>query len=249
MGCAGNVCSIFLYSDVPSVFEGCQTEIQLSLEVHMLGIIKKDLIIYLIYFFMIALFPVLNIGMDGMERGVVTGLGNMMMFSVIYAAAANELLEDKHNGYTIMKNMPVTPFQIVSGKYFLVLVFTLLNVGYGTVLLAFFSETKEFMVLGTAYLIIMGNLSMVFAALNFYLVYTFGFTKVTRPALFLMPLLFMMSPLVILLKYGRQLRQMDLAGVVALASPVNLCLLCCAGLVCFYLLMRVSESSLKSMEV
>lgn len=215
----------------------------------MIGIIKKDVRIYILYFLMISIFPILNISMDGMERSVVTGLGNMMMLSVIMGVCANELIEDKYSGYKVLKNIPITDFQIVSGKFFLILIFSIINVVFDLILIKLFSETMDFFILSRAYIVVFGCFCLIFSSLILYFVFKFGFTKFVKIVAFGFPVIFMVMPLILLSIFGKVLRSMDLTHIVNISTIGNLVFIFFVSMVLFVLIFRLSVEAKKKMEV
>lgn len=218
----------------------------------MLGIVKKDLFLYLLMFLIFVPFEAMSVCRDGLSWGSTVSFASQMMLAVLAPLVGSESREHLTNGYRFLRTLPVTEREIVQAKHALPLGFTALWVTYQCVLLALFPVSEQFFLLSRGYLFAMANVCLLVSAGMLYAAYRFGMGRFTRFLAMGLPVLIGVGIVLVnegVLRWGRRaLAARDLDTLAGLASWLNLVLLCCAGLAAYYLIMRASVRAKEARE-
>lgn len=209
-------------------------------------LMRKDLLVYLFYFVIGAGASGLLLYEDGMDSSVVLMLGSMMMMSVFVSIALNENIESSYNGYKFLRILPVTAAEIVTAKFLLALIFTLLYFLYASLLLLFFSKTAEFLVLSRGYIVLNAIVGLIISALLYNGIYRYGFTKFFKVVCFTLPIAAIFVPGLVKIAYRQQLRSMNAEPLIKLTAGPNLLLFGAAALILYVVLMRTAINKKKN---
>ncbi len=135
---------------------------------------------------------------DPFSLSFIFSLAPYIFLAVMGAMWSHEQWEDKTNAYAFLTNLPIKPADIVYAKFMLVFLSVVFYVGFHCVALSVIAETPEFQVLSSRYMIINGNICLVFAGLLYLGIFRYGFTKFGKfilaswIALLLGPFIFML---------------------------------------------------------
>ena len=210
----------------------------------MLGILKKDLFLYVLSFLLFVPFEVMSVYKDGLSWGSTVSFASQMMIAVLLPVVGSESREYLTNGYRVLKSLPVTDREIVQAKHALPLGFVALWVTYQYVLLGLVPAPEQFLLLSRGYVVVMANLCLLVSAGILYAAYRFGVYRFTRFCAFGLPVLIGIAIVLVnegLLRWFRRApTASNLEALAGLASWFNLVVLCCAGLGLYWLIMRAS---------
>jgi hypothetical protein len=210
----------------------------------MLGILKKDLFLYVLSFLLFVPFEVMSVYKDGLSWGSTVSFASQMMIAVLLPVVGSESREYLTNGYRFLKSLPVTDREIVQAKHALPLGFVALWVTYQYVLLGLVPASEQFLLLSRGYVVVMANLCLLVSAGILYAAYRFGVYRFTRFCAFGLPVLIGVAIVLVnegLLGWFRRVpAAQGLEALAGLASWFNLVVLCCAGLALYFLIMRAS---------
>jgi hypothetical protein len=210
----------------------------------MLGIIRKDIRVYVIYALLTAPGAWLLTYEDGMTRGTVLMLSLAMWLSVLLAASRIEVEEHLANGYRFLGTLPVAMRELVLAKHLLPLGFTALHVVYGFVFLQFAPVEEQFLRLSRGYLVLMGIACLLASGAQLYLVYRFGLPGLANIVVMAgsMSVVFLLiAGQVAVLRWAREgLTAEDIRLLADLASWPNLGLIAWAGLFAYVLMITAS---------
>lgn len=206
----------------------------------MFGIIKKDFLYYLAYFGLTAGAVLLNLGLDGMDPGLVIMMGSFGALSVLGAIGVIEMAEDKTNGYMFLDTLPVTAEAVVGAKFLMALVSLVCFMVFAVGILAGYAPSHEFFVLGRGYVAVCANAALLLVGGVYVGAFKAGFTRFFKSALVTVPILVVVLPILLSRVLRSQLAGMDVAALVRSASVPNLVILTVLCLAVYYGLMRTA---------
>lgn len=206
----------------------------------MFSLARKDLIFWLINWGLYLGYPWIPYLTDGMDRGLAIMLGLFMLLTVLASVNGAESVEGKDRGYDFLKTLPIRDTELVAGKFFLPLVFVILDVIYAVLFLHIHSPSVEFFVIGRGFVFLCAAISLVAAGGVYVAVFRFGITRFMRGVLILVPVLLMIVPFVTWLFVRESLSAMDIQIFVNMAAPRNIVKVMAVGLVLYSLSMRLA---------
>lgn len=187
----------------------------------MIGLIKKDVWYFLMYFVLIFPGQVFLRVEDGIDPGLAVMAGSLLFMMIFFAVWTNELLEFKAKGYNFLDTLPITPRQIVLGKLILPAIFTVLYFIFALLLLSSGPVSKTFLILSTSYLIVCAFLCLVMVVLFYMGIFKFGFTWIFKAIFYILPFAILFGQAFILIKFRRQLYALDTVPIVEFISNLS----------------------------
>jgi len=210
---------------------------------------QKFSISFILYIFLAVglVFPLFNhdrlTGPDPLTLNFVFTLAPYLFFVVLGAVYIHEQLEQKTNGYSFLRTLPVRASDVVISKFLLVFLTTLVYVGFHCVAFAKISSAPSYFNPSCSFLIITANMCLVLTALLYVGIFRYGYAKVGKFVV-LFWLLIVLSPIpitIFLLKRLGISRQEIIQKVISL----NWMIITLLGLGLYFLLMRTAIKSLK----
>ncbi len=187
----------------------------------MIGLIKKDIWYYLMYFVIVVPGQVVLRIEDGIDPGLAIMAGSFLFLMVFFAVWTNELMESKANAYSFLDILPITSRQIVLGKLILPVIFTVLYTIYALILLSSGPVTETFSILSTSYITVCGFLCLVMVILFYMGIFRFGFTLIFKAIFYILPFVILFAQAFILIKFKRELYALDLVPFVEFISETS----------------------------
>jgi len=210
----------------------------------MWGIIKKNVIWFATYtgpLFSLLIFYNAWYGNPSLFRIVFSG-GFIILFTV-GALFICEQAEVKSGGYEFLQTLPLTPREIVAGKFTLVLA----NVLFCMTLLLLYvllSYTRDVWLAGLSVAWVFGALALVVSGVLYLAIYRFGLSAVTKIA-WAVILLFMSVPVIVdIATRGRIAPVLDLYHLIAGLPWLVWLAFFLAGLALYYRLLQRSAHAL-----
>ena len=196
-------------------------------------------------------FPLFNhdrlTGPDPLTLNFVFTLAPYLFFVVLGAVYIHEGLEQKTNGYSFLRTIPVKASDVVISKFVLVFLTTLVYVGFHCVAFAKISSDPGYFNPSCSFLTINANICLLLTALFYIGIFRYGYTKVGK-FLVLFWVLIVFSPIpinIFLLKRLGISRQAIIESVVSL----NWAIVTFIGVVLYFLLMSVAIKTLKKQRI
>jgi len=117
-----------------------------------------------------------------LNTNIVVFLGQMLIYGVLTSLIISEKMEEKNNGYAFMKNLPIKDRNIVGSKFIVVLTVVTFLCVYCFSLISLIEGKAYLLPFGRIFLSLCGNLSLIFAAGMYILVYRWGYGNFTKIA-------------------------------------------------------------------
>jgi hypothetical protein len=154
----------------------------------MLGIMRKDALVYLLMAAFAVLLPLIDAFKAGLgAHSVVTTA--LWTFILVIPAVQCEFVEHLTRGYRLLRVLPLTTREIVWAKHLWPLTIVSLHVAYAGFLFAVLAPAEQVRRLSRAYLVLNGNLALLIAAVMLFLVFRFGLSRWSKAALIAIPVM------------------------------------------------------------
>jgi hypothetical protein len=193
-------------------------------------------------------FPLFNhdrlTGPDPLTLNFVFTLAPYLFFVVLGAVYIHEQMEQKTNGYSFLRILPVQASDIVVSKFLLVFLTTLIYVGFHCAAFAKISPDPSYFIPSCSFLIINANICLVLTALLYVGIFRYGNSRVCKFIVFLW-IFIVIAPIpinIFLLKRLGITRQEIIQKVIGL-NWVIVTFVCVAV---FFLLMYMAIKTLKN---
>lgn len=178
-------------------------------------------------------------GPDPLSLTFIFSLAPYIFMAVMGAMWSHEQWEDKTNAYAFLATLPIKTADIVYSKFILVFLSVVFYVGFHCVALAVIAETPEFLVKSSRYMIMNGNICLIFAGFLYLGIFRYGFTKFGKfilaswIVLFIGPLIFMV---VLLPKVG-----IERVEIIEWVTGQNWMVFTVISIAVFWSLMRIAS--------
>jgi hypothetical protein len=196
-------------------------------------------------------FPLFNhdrlTGPNPLTLNFVFTLAPYLFFVVLGAVYIHEQLEQKSNGYKLLRTLPVKASDIVISKFILVFLSVFIYLGFHCVAFAKISADPSYWKPSCFFLIINGGLCLILTALLYVGIFRYGYNKIGKYVVFLW-LFIIISPIpinILLLKRLGINRQEIIEKVISL----NWVIVTVVCLVIYFLLMHVAIKTLEKAKV
>jgi hypothetical protein len=192
-------------------------------------------------------FPLFNhdrlTGPDPLTLNFVFTLAPYLFFVVLGAVYIHEQMEEKTNGYSFLRILPVRASDVVVSKFLLVFLTTLVYVGFHCVAFVKISPDPSYFNPSCSFLIINANICLVLIALLYVGIFRYGNSKVGKLIVFLW-IFIVIAPIpinIFLLKRLGISRKEIIENVISF----NWVIVTCVSVSVFFLLMRTAIKTLK----
>ena len=152
---------------------------------------QKFSISFILYIFLAVglVFPLFNharlTGPDPLTLNFVFTLAPYLFFVVLGAVYIHEQMEEKTNGYSFLRILPVRASDVVVSKFLLVFLTTLVYVGFHCVAFVNISPDPSYVYPSCSFLIINANIYLVLTALLYVGIFRYGNSKIGKLIFFL----------------------------------------------------------------
>lgn len=215
----------------------------------MIYLMKKFSLIFILHILLAVglIYPLFNhdrlTGPDPLTLNFVFTLAPFLFFVVLGAVYTHEQWEQKSNGYAFLRTLPVKASDIVSSKFFLVLLSVLIYIGFHCVAFFKISTDPSYWKPSCSFLIINGNICLILVALLYVGIFRYGYNKVGKFVIFLwLFILFSSIPINIFLLRRLGISRQEIIEKVIGLNWVIVTLVCVA---LYYLMMRIAIKALE----
>jgi len=211
----------------------------------MIGIIKKDVMISLLFFLLIVVLEFIYgfAAWDMVQKYASSSL--LLVCNTIFVVLFSHFLlteqaEAKSNGYYFLKTLPLKTTEIIAGKFVLVLFIDILYVLFAVFIVGLFSKSPEFFTFWRAYIIVCAVLSLNVTAVLYIVVYKFGFGNFFKILVQLLGPLCLIVMFILWFAFRDVLAQKYYSQILSLFNNTNIFIFVISGMLIFIGLMTAS---------
>jgi len=145
----------------------------------MLRLIQKNAVGYLIVglSLMVLVTVYMLIRRGPFDPAIILFQGQMMIYGIGAGLLNSEQLEEKCQGYKFLRILPLSNREIIVSKFAVLLITTVLLVGFNCMSYLLISENSDLFTYGRTFLLFCGNLSLIIGAFLYIFIFRFGAAK------------------------------------------------------------------------